>query len=170
MYRLARSVRILCFAESTWYYTRSWVWCVLGNACYVWVVYCKGIVDLPDQCPSLGTSATNEALSDPPATTWAAYQVSNIATIITMATIITIIADSIADFVRVCQKNRKWQAFPNLKCYQQTMCRRFANKVQNCNKKKKIERFRRWPEWWDIPYFLEFITKTEITDSIKYCY
>ena len=115
MYRLARSVRILCFAESTWYYTRSWVWCVLGNACYVWVVYCKGIVDLPDQCPSLGTSATNEALSDPPATTWAAYQVSNIATIITMAAI-TIIADSNADFVRVCKKNRKWTAFPNLKC------------------------------------------------------
>ena len=56
-------------------------WCMLyrGNACYVycavyckgvlWIVYCKGIVDLPDQCPSLGTTATNEALSDPPATT-----------------------------------------------------------------------------------------------------
>ena len=93
----------------------SVVYAVSWKCLLMCTVYCKSIVDLPDQCPSLGTSATNEALSDPPATTWAAYQVSNIATIITMAAI-TIIADSNADFVRVCKKNRKWTAFPNLKC------------------------------------------------------
>ena len=59
---------ILCIVKVLWIvYCKGSVdlWIVK----VLWIVYCKGIVDLPDQCPSLGTTATNEALSDPPATT-----------------------------------------------------------------------------------------------------
>ena len=69
MYRLAICWDfVFCRVYMVFYTKLSVVYAVSWKCLLMCTVYCKGIVDLPDQCPSLGTSATNEALSDPPAT------------------------------------------------------------------------------------------------------